>query len=148
MAGVNKVIIVGNLGRDPDARETQSGTLVTNIAVATSEKRTNKQTGEVSEETQWHKVVFFGRLAEVAEEYLRKGSKVYVEGRLRTQKWQDRDGNDRYTTEVLANQMQMLDSRSESSKEDAPKQRLEAPKRSPQPQQGVSDPSFDDDIPF
>ena len=113
--GINKVILVGNLGQDPETRNMPSGGAVTNISVATSEQWKDKQTGDQKERTEWHKVAFFGRLAEIAAEYLRKGSQVYVEGKLRTRKWQDRDGNDRWTTEVIAEEMQMLGGRSQQS---------------------------------
>jgi len=109
--GVNKVILVGNLGNDPEHRTLPSGGAVTNISVATSETWKDKNTGQQQERTEWHRVVFFNRLAEIAAEYLRKGSKVYVEGSLRTRKWQDQSGQDRYSTEIVANEMQMLDSR-------------------------------------
>ena len=109
--GVNKVILVGNLGNDPESRFLPSGGAVTNITVATSETWKDKQTGQPQERTEWHRVVFFNRLAEIANEYLRKGSKVYLEGSLRTRKWQDKSGQDRYTTEIVAGEMQMLDSR-------------------------------------
>lgn len=110
MRGVNKVIIVGNLGADPETRQFGNGGSVTNITVATSEQWTDKQTGQKRETTEWHKITLFNRLGEVAAQYLRKGSKVYIEGSLRTRKWQDKNGQDRYTTEVRADQMQMLDS--------------------------------------
>ena len=109
--GVNKVILVGNLGADPETRYTASGSAITNISIATSESWRDKQTGETQERTEWHRVVFFNRLAEIAGEYLRKGSQVYVEGSIRTRKWQGQDGQDRYTTEVVANEMQMLGAR-------------------------------------
>jgi single-strand DNA-binding protein len=109
--GINKVILVGNLGKDPDTRYMPSGAAVTNIRIATSESWKDKQTGEQQERTEWHQVVFFGRLAEIAAEYLRKGSQVYVEGSLRTRKWQGQDGQDRYTTEIVADEMQMLGGR-------------------------------------
>lgn len=109
--GVNKVILIGNLGADPETRYTAGGSAVTNIRLATTRSWRDKQSGEQQERTDWHRVVFFGRLAEIAGEYLRKGSKAYVEGRLQTRKWQGQDGQDRYTTEVVANEMQMLDSR-------------------------------------
>jgi single-strand DNA-binding protein len=109
--GINKVILVGNLGADPETRYMPSGSAVTNLSVATSESWKDKQTGEQNERTEWHKVVMFDRLAEIAAEYLRKGSQVYVEGKLQTRKWQDRDGNDRWTTEIRANEMQMLGGR-------------------------------------
>ena len=105
--GVNKVILVGNLGNDPETRYMPSGDAVTNISVATTESWKDKQTGEQKEKTEWHRVVMFRRLGEIAAEYLRKGSQVYIEGKLRTNKWKDRDGNDRYTTEIIADEMQM-----------------------------------------
>lgn len=109
--GINKVILIGNLGADPETRHTAGGNAVTNLSVATSESWRDKGTGEMREMTEWHKVVLFGKTAEIAGEYLRKGSKVYLEGRLQTRKWQDRDGNDRWTTEIVASDMQMLDGR-------------------------------------
>lgn len=109
--GVNKVILVGNLGNDPEHRVLPSGGAVTNVSLATSETWKDKNTGQQQERTEWHRVVFFNRLAEIAAEYLRKGSKIYVEGSLRTRKWQDQSGQDRYTTEIVGNEMQMLDSR-------------------------------------
>jgi single-strand DNA-binding protein len=138
--GINKVIIVGNLGADPETRYMPSGSAVTNLRVATSEQWKDKQTGEQQERTEWHRVALFGRLAEVAAEYLRKGSQVYLEGSLRKRKWQDKDGNDRYSTEIVANEMQMLGGRAEAS----------APARSAPPAAAESAPpdAFDDDIPF
>ena len=112
--GVNKVILIGNLGADPEVRYMPSGGAVTTIRLATSESWTDKESGTKQEKTEWHRVVFFNKLAEIAGEYLRKGSKVYVEGKLRTRKWQDKDGNDRYSTEINANQMQMLGRKPES----------------------------------
>jgi single-strand DNA-binding protein len=109
--GVNKVILVGNLGADPETRFMPSGGSVTNLRLATSESWKDKQTGQPQERTEWHRVVFFNRLAEVAAEYLKKGSKIYVEGSIRTRKWQDQSGQDRYTTEIVGSEMQMLDSR-------------------------------------
>jgi single-strand DNA-binding protein len=109
--GINKVILVGNLGQDPETRYMPSGGAVTNISVATSESWKDKQTGEQKDRTEWHRVAMFNRLAEIAAEYLRKGSQVYIEGKIRTRKWQDKDGNDRYTTEVIADEMQMLGGR-------------------------------------
>ena len=109
--GVNKVILIGNLGQDPDVRYMPNGNAVTNISVATSETWKDKNTGADQEKTEWHRVVMFRRLAEIAGEYLRKGSKVYIEGKLQTRKWQDQNGQDRYTTEIVADNMQMLDSR-------------------------------------
>ena len=109
--GVNKAILIGNLGRDPETRYTQGGSAVARFSIATSESWRDKQTGEQQERTEWHNVVCFARLAEIAGEYLKKGSKVYIEGRIQTRKWQDQNGQDRYTTEIIANEMQMLDSR-------------------------------------
>jgi single-strand DNA-binding protein len=109
--GINKVILVGNLGADPESRTTPGGMTVTNIRVATTEKRKDRQSGDLVEETEWHRVVMFDRLAEVAREYLRKGAQVYIEGQIRTNKWQDKDGNDRYTTEIIGRDMQMLGGR-------------------------------------
>ena len=113
--GVNKVILVGNCGQDPETKYLPSGSAVTNISVATSESWTDKQSGQKQERTEWHRIVFFNRLAEIAGEYLHKGSKVYVEGSLRTRKWQDKSGLDRYTTEIIGNEMQMLDGRDQRS---------------------------------
>jgi single-strand DNA-binding protein len=111
MAGVNKAIIIGNLGQDPEVKVMPSGISVCNMSIATSETWKDKDTGEKRESTEWHRVVMFRRLAEIAGQYLKKGSKVYVEGKLKTRKWQDQQGNDRYTTEIEASQLQMLDSR-------------------------------------
>ena len=113
--GVNKVILVGNLGADPEMRYMPSGSAVANITVATSESWKDKQTGQAQERTEWHKVVLFNRLAEICGEYLKKGAKVYLEGSLRTRKWQDKNGQDRYTTEIVASEMQMLDGRGASA---------------------------------
>lgn len=113
--GVNKVILVGNLGQKPDMKYTQSNTAVANLSLATSESWKDKDSGDLKTKTEWHKVVYFGKLAEIAEQYLDKGSKVYVEGKLQTRKWQDKAGNDRYTTEVLGQELTMLDSRGDSS---------------------------------
>jgi single-strand DNA-binding protein len=140
--GVNKVIIVGNLGQDPDTRYMPSGAAVTNLRIATSESWKDKQTGEQNERTEWHSVAMFGRLAEIAAEYLRKGSQVYIEGRLRTRKWQDKQGNDRYTTEIVADEMQMLGSRSGGG---APMGDSSGPSRESAP---APNEEFDDDIPF
>ena len=109
--GINKVILIGNLGQDPESRAMPSGKAVTNLRIATSESWRDKQSGEMKEATEWHTVVIFERLAEIAKDYLRKGSKVYIEGRLRTRKWQDKAGQDRYTTEITANELQMLDTK-------------------------------------
>ncbi|MSR09246.1 MAG: single-stranded DNA-binding protein [Gammaproteobacteria bacterium] len=111
MSGINKVILIGNLGKDPETRYMPSGKAATNFSIATSERFKDKETGEPQERTEWHRVSTFDRLAEIAAEYLKKGSKVYIEGRLRTRKWQDKEGKDRYSTEIIADQMQMLDSR-------------------------------------
>lgn len=148
--GINKVILVGNLGADPDTRYMPSGGAVTNLSLATSESWKDKQTGEPKERTEWHKVAMFGRLAEISAEYLRKGSQVYIEGKLRTRKWQDKDGNDRWTTEVIADEMQMLGGRGGGG---APMGGSEGysqpgqPSQPSQPSRGGSD-DFDDDIPF
>ena len=111
MAGINKVILVGNLGRDPEVRYSAKGSAIANITIATSEQWTDKQSGQKQEKTEWHRVVMFNRLGEIAGEYLKKGSQVYIEGKLQTRKWQDNNGQDRYTTEIVANEMQMLGSR-------------------------------------
>ena len=113
--GVNKVILVGNLGQKPDMKYTQSNTAVANLSLATSESWKDKESGDLKTKTEWHRVVYFGKLAEIAQQYLDKGSKVYVEGKLQTRKWQDQAGNDRYTTEVLGQELTMLDSRGDSS---------------------------------
>ena len=113
--GVNKVILVGNLGQKPDMKYTQSNTAVANLSLATSESWKDKDSGDLKTKTEWHRVVYFGKLAEIAEQYLDKGSKVYVEGKLQTRKWQDQAGSDRYTTEVLGQELTMLDSRGDSS---------------------------------
>lgn len=147
--GVNKVILIGNLGQDPEVRYMPNGGAVTNITVATSETWKDKNTGEPQEKTEWHRVVMFRRLAEIAGEYLKKGSKVFIEGRLQTRKWQDQQGNDRYTTEIVADNMQMLDSRGGGSADFAP--RKEAASSAPQAQPQSAPPvdnSYDDDIPF
>ena len=106
--GLNKVMLIGNLGNDPEIRHTNSGMAVATLSLATAESWKDRDSGETRDKTEWHRVVFFGRVAEVAEQYLRKGSQIYIEGRLQTRKWQDRDGNDRYTTEIVGNDMQML----------------------------------------
>ncbi|HID82212.1 MAG TPA: single-stranded DNA-binding protein [Chromatiales bacterium] len=144
--GVNKVILVGNLGADPETKYMPSGDAVTNITVATSESWKDKQTGDKREKTEWHKVVMFRRLAEIAAEYLRKGSQVYIEGKIQTRKWQDKDGNDRYTTEIVADQMQMLGARGGSGFDSAPASRSEPAAAKSAPAPAVDD--FDDDIPF
>jgi len=157
--GINKVILVGNLGKDPEAKFMPNGNAVTNITIATSETWKDKQSGQQQERTEWHRVVFFNRLAEIAGEYLKKGSKVYLEGSLRTRKWQAQDGQDRYTTEIVANEMQMLDSRGGSSEYSNPDSEInEPPRQSKASSSAVSKEvtpsidsgsnSFDDDIPF
>ncbi|SUZ94028.1 uncharacterized protein METZ01_LOCUS46882 [marine metagenome] len=141
--GINKVIVVGNLGADPDTRFMPSGNAVTNISVATSESWNDKETGERQEKTEWHRVVFFGRLAEIASEYLKKGSQVYIEGKLQTRKWEDKEGNERWTTEIVSNQMQMLGekmSQSASNQGNVTKQNNSSNE--------FVDEEFDDDIPF
>jgi len=156
--GINKVILIGNLGNDPETKYMPSGGAVTNITVATSESWKDKTSGQAQERTEWHRVVFFNKLAEIAGEYLRKGSKVYIEGSLRTRKWQDQSGQDRYTTEIVANEMQMLDSRgagggASSDYDNAPspsrpqsKPAQSAPARNDAPPPNFD--NFDDDIPF
>ncbi|MCW9734188.1 single-stranded DNA-binding protein [Avibacterium sp. 20-15] len=169
MAGINKVIIVGNLGADPEVRTMPNGEAVSNISVATSESWIDKNTSEKRELTEWHRIVFYRRQAEIVGEYLRKGSKVYVEGRLRTRKWQDQNGQDRYTTEIQGDVLQMLDSRPERyqagqatqvgaaqqgrNQYAQPTQPVhQAPRNTPQstqaPQSDINDMPLDDDIPF
>ncbi|NOR67989.1 MAG: single-stranded DNA-binding protein [Woeseiaceae bacterium] len=145
--GINKVIIVGNLGGDPETRYMPSGSAVTNLTVATNESWKDKQTGEQKDRTEWHKVAMFNRLAEIAAEYLRKGSQVYIEGKLRTRKWQDKNGQDRWTTEIIADEMQMLGGRGGSGGGSAPmsSDQDSGPPSTP-PQADPDD--FDDDIPF
>jgi len=146
--GINKVILVGNLGADPEVRYMPSGSAVTNIRLATSESWRDKESGEQQERTEWHRVVFFGRLGEIAAEYLTKGRQVYIEGRIRTNKWQDRDGNDRYTTEIVANEMQMLGGRADAG---AGAPARAAPAAAPAAAAAAStgdSGDFDDDIPF
>ena len=150
MAGINKVILVGNLGNDPDVRTMPNGESVANITVATSESWNDKNTGERREVTEWHRIVFYRRQAEVAGEYLRKGSKVYVEGRLRTRKWQDQNGQDRYTTEIQGDVLQMLDSKRDSEPNHQPRQK-QSNNAYAKAKDGAPIPpadNFDDDIPF
>lgn len=148
--GVNKVILVGNLGNDPEVRYMPNGNAVANVSVATSETWKDKNTGEQQEKTEWHRVVFFNRLAEIVEQYLKKGSKIFVEGRLQTRSW-EQDGVKRYTTEIVANEMQMLDSRGSAGAGDSsfesnqPKPQAQ-PQAASQPAQNFD--NFDDDIPF
>lgn len=144
--GINKVILVGNLGNDPDLRYTAGGAAVANISVATAETWKDKNSGEQKEKTEWHRCVAFGRLAEIIGEYLRKGSQVYIEGKLQTRKWQDKDGQDRYTTEIVANEMQMLGSKDSSASDRAASNRSDQSPQ-PTPATGSAD-DFDDDIPF
>jgi single-strand DNA-binding protein len=155
--GINKVIIVGNVGGDPETRYMPSGSAVTNLTVATNESWKDKQTGEQKERTEWHRVAMFNRLAEIAAEYLRKGSQVYIEGKLRTRKWQDKSGQERYTTEIIADEMQMLGGRGGSGgggnfgggKQDAGQGGGQSGGQgggNAPPQPGPDD--FDDDIPF
>jgi len=146
--GINKVILVGNLGADPDTRYMPSGGAVTNLSLATSESWKDKESGEQKERTEWHKVAMFGRLAEISAEYLRKGSQVYIEGKLRTRKWQDRDGNDRYTTEVIADEMQMLGGRGGSAPMGGNPGGERGPARSSGGSPAPAADEFDDDIPF
>lgn len=155
--GINKVILIGNLGQDPEVRYMPSGSAVTNLRIATTDSFKDKDTGEKQERTEWHSVAMFGRLAEISAEYLKKGSQVYIEGRLRTRKWQDKEGKDRYTTEIIADEMQMLGGRgggmgagtgasSDSEGSHSPGR----PAKQPQPAAaGAGDAGeFDDDIPF
>ena len=151
MASVNKVIIVGNLGRDPETRYLPSGEAVTNISVATTDRWKDKASGEMKEATEWHRVSFFGRLAEIAGEYLKKGSQVYVEGSLRTRKWQDKEGKDRYTTEIRGDTMQMLGSRAgagEPRGEPAPKGEAPAKAAAADKKPAGKFDDMEDDIPF
>jgi single-strand DNA-binding protein len=149
--GVNKVILIGNLGADPEVRYSAAGSAITNARVATTDQWKDRQTGEQQERTEWHRLVFFGRLAEIAGEYLKKGSKVYAEGRLQTRKWQGQDGQDRYTTEVVVNDMQMLDGAGGgmggASQSGGMDQSAPAASAEPAPQAAPAD-DFDDDIPF
>ena len=145
--GINKVILVGNLGRDPEVRYMPSGNAVANVTLATTESWKDKQTGEKQERTEWHNVVFYSRLAEIAGEYLKKGSQVYVEGSLRTRKWQDKNGNDRYTTEIIASDMQMLGGRGGTTGYTAGETAPHAAEQSTS-SAGSAAPDFDDDIPF
>lgn len=140
MNGVNKVILIGNTGQDPELRYTGSGAAVANISLATTEKWKDRDSGDMQERTEWHRCVAFGRTAEIIGEYVTKGTPLYVEGKLQTRKWQDRDGNDRWTTEIVIREMQMLGSRGDRQRDDRPQQS----------EPGVAPPpaDFDDDIPF
>ncbi len=153
--GINKVILIGNLGADPEVRYTPSGMAIAKLRLATTERRKDRETGDWQDHTEWHRVTLFGRLGEVAGEYLRKGSKVYIEGSLRTTKWQGQDGQDRYTTEIVANDMQMLDSRgggdaafNERPARQAPPQSALAPAPAQPAASSPPPDDFDDDIPF
>jgi len=155
--GINKVILIGNLGQDPDVRYMPNGNAVANVTLATSDSWKDKNTGEMQERTEWHRVVFFRRLGEIVGEYCKKGSKIYVEGRLQTRKWQDKNGQDRYTTEIVADQMQMLDSRAGGSASfdgggggSRPTQNAgtSAQNSAPSSPAPAPDADFDDDIPF
>ncbi len=153
-SGINKVILIGNLGKDPEVKYMPSGDAVANITLATSDSWNDKSSGEKKEKTEWHRVVFFGKLAEIVGQYLKKGSKVYVEGQLQTRKWQGQDGQDRYTTEVVVRgfngTMQMLDGRSGGESNFAPAQSApqSAPAQKQQAAPAMVDDGFDDDIPF
>ncbi len=149
MASVNKVIIVGNVGRDPETRRLPSGDAVTNISIATTDRYRDKQSGEMRENTEWHRVALFGKVAEVAEKYLRKGSQVYVEGRLRTRKWTDQSGQEKYSTEIVAETMQMLGGKASGSSDAGMSagSSMSAPKSNP-PSGGANLSDIDDDIPF
>jgi len=154
--GVNKVILIGNLGKDPEVRYSPNGQAVANVTLATSESWKDKTSGEKVEKTEWHRIVFWGKLAEIAGEYLKKGSQIYIEGRLQTRKWQDKDGHDKYTTEIVANEMQMLGSREgrggpassapDFSQDEPAGASASAPSAKPVPAKAGAD--FDDDIPF
>ncbi len=153
--GINKVILIGNLGKDPEVRYMPNGNAVANVTLATSDSWKDKNTGETQEHTEWHRVVFFRRLGEIVGEYCKKGSKIYIEGKLKTHKWQDKNGQDRYTTEIVADQMQMLDSRSGGTASfdgsgSRPTQNAgtSAQNSAPSSPAPAPDVDFDDDIPF
>lgn len=148
--GINKVILVGNLGDDPDVKYMPNGDAVCNVTLATSETWKDKSTGENREKTEWHKVTMFRRLGEIAGEYLKKGSKIYIEGKLQTRKWQGQDGTDRYTTEVVANEMQMLDSKGSNSSQNGNHSTQSQPQVSQAQTQAPANPvdDFSDSIPF
>ena len=150
--GVNKVTLIGNLGNDPEVRYGASGNAVANVSLATTESWRDKDSGEQQEKTEWHRVVFFGKLAEIVAEYLKKGRQIYVEGRLQTNKWEDKEGNDRYTTQIVANEMQMLGSRDDNSSNQgyAPPASDETPAKEKKQSASVESPmdDIDDDIPF
>ena len=153
--GVNKVILVGNLGKDPEVRYMPSGGAVANATLATSESWKDKQSGETQERTEWHNLTFYGKVAEIAGEYLKKGSQIYVEGSIRTEKWQDKEGKDRFTTKIIVSEMQMLGSRggagspsSENSRSSAPNNSETSQTRSSSASASTKSDQFDDDIPF
>lgn len=149
--GVNKVIIIGNLGQDPEIRYMTQGSVVANLTVATSESWKDKATGEMKEQTEWHKVVTYQKLAEIAGEYLRKGSKVYLEGKLKTRKWTDKDGVERYTTEIIANEMQMLDGKHDGHGKPTPQQAQQRQATVQKAQAAHPQPpidAYDEDLPF
>ena len=149
--GVNKVILIGNLGQDPEVKYMPNGNAVANVTIATSESWKDKNTGENVDKTEWHRVVFFRRLAEIVGEYLKKGSKIYIEGKLQTRKWQDKNGKDNWTTEIIANEMQMLDSRGGGSGDFNQNQGGSGSQQQSAPSQAAPAPAnndFDDDIPF
>jgi len=149
MSNLNKAMLIGRLGQDPETRYTASGAAITNISLATSERWRDKQTGEQQEKTEWHRLVFFGRLAEVAGEYLRKGDLIYVDGRLQTDKWEDQDGVTRYTTKIVASNLQMLSGKKEGQKQEAKSGGFRDKKPAEQsPQRELEDEFTDDDIPF
>jgi single-strand DNA-binding protein len=149
--GINKAIIVGNLGRDPEVRYTANGNAIANITIATTESWKDRQSGERQEKTEWHRVVFFGRLAEIAGEYLKKGAQVYIEGRLQTRKWEDKSGQERYTTEIVASEMQMLGSRGAGTSGESDDDYSSAGRSGADSSSGgasAGNPDLDDDIPF
>ena len=154
--GLNKVMLIGNLGNDPEIRHTNSGMAVATLSLATAESWKDRDSGETRDKTEWHRVVFFGRVAEVAEQYLKKGSQIYIEGRLQTRKWQDRDGNDRYTTEIVGNDMQMLGGGRKSDTDESlgkppaeTRSNSEDPREASSPGGSASSNTFiEDDIPF
>ena len=146
--GINKVILVGNLGKDPEVRYMPSGNAVCNVALATSDSWKDKQSGEQKERTEWHNLVFYSRLAEIAGEYLKKGSQIYAEGRLQTRKWQDKSGNDRYTTEIIVSDMQMLGGRGGGGGGSADFGGGQSSRSSSAPAPAGASDEFDDDIPF
>ena len=154
MSSVNKVILVGNIGKDPEVRYLQSGDQICNVTLATSEKYKDKASGEYKENTEWHRIVFFGKLAEICGQYLQKGKKIYVDGRIRTNKWQDKEGNERYTTEIIGSEMKMLSGKDDSGRREAPEApgtMAEADKKKAATASAKTGSPFDDmddDVPF